>query len=113
MSGPVWDFLESLRPYRGPRLDCFWKLMEWLVDYAQSFRGEQIDRRLVADAWSVAYFTRAWALEPGGMIRRNKLITNADLDLLRKWLDAFESTVFRLLEGASIARSLGHFGSYL
>jgi hypothetical protein len=49
----------------------------------------------------LSYFPRLWALAPGGMLRRNHLISDEDMNTLARFLDHFDVTVARLLDGAT------------
>lgn len=71
--------------------------------------GETLDRDVVADLWGIVHLGRAWALAPGGMLRRNGLITEDDQERLESWLETISYAVFVLLDGAGEEEA---FGSY-
>src|SRR3954452_18791548 len=87
---PTWrgGCLGSLRPYGGSLNEGnFHAVMAALVGVAPHLRGEaRVDREVVSALWSLCALARLWALEPGGMLRRNGLISDADQARLAEWL---------------------------
>lgn len=99
-TGEPQTFLGGLRPYRGrlPRRQ-FHNMMAALRVLGHSLgAGGTVDRELVSALWSLTELTRLWALEEDGMLRRNKLISDADLAVLRRWHGMLAYAVMILLE---------------
>lgn len=96
-------FLGSLRPYRGHLLDeNFREVMSAIEVISGELSGSpEVDRLLLRSLWTLTYLARTWALEPGSMLRRNPLISNADLAKLAGWVDAIEYRFFCALDGAA------------
>ena len=95
-------FLEMLRPYRGLRDDVLTELSACLRAAAPRFTGKDVSRELVSALWAISYFGRFWALDPHGMLRRNHLISDADLARLAQFLGHFDFAVALLLDGVDV-----------
>jgi len=93
------SFLEMLRPYRGVRDEVLRDVLAALRAASANLEAEKLPRELVSSLWAISRLGRAWALEPGGMLRRNHLISNADQGKLAAFLDRFDYAVMVLLEG--------------
>ncbi|MFA7484346.1 MAG: hypothetical protein WC314_27885 [Vulcanimicrobiota bacterium] len=61
--------------------------------------GDSVAREPLAGFLYVIGAGQAWALHPEGMLRRNKLISSEDLDLLTSWLAEFSMAFAMLIEG--------------
>jgi hypothetical protein len=93
-------FLGSLRPYTGLREENFLQVMEAIVALAPHLAGkDQFERRLVSGIWELVQRTRAWGLDPHGMIQRNKLMSPADTKRLWLWVTCLEMAIYRLFHG--------------
>ena len=96
------SFLEMLRPYRGIlREEILTDVMDCLRACAPMVGEDQLPRDLVSALWAISRLGRSWALDPGGMLRRNDVIEPADQKRLWDFLDAFDYAVMLLLEGCS------------
>lgn len=96
------SFLEMLRPYRGVvREEVLTDVMNCLRACAPMVGADQLPRDLVCALWAISRLGRSWALDPGGMLRRNDLIEPADQKRLWDFLEAFDYAVVLLLEGCS------------
>lgn len=93
-------FLEMLRPYGGLREDILIDLKGALRAAAPVFAKNEVPRELAAALWAISHLGRSWALEPGGMLRSNHLISDADLARLDEFLHQFGYAVFTLFDGA-------------
>jgi hypothetical protein len=93
-------FLDMLRPYRGLRDDVLLDVKACLRAVATRLTEPELPRELVSALWAISYFGRFWALEPDGMLRRNHLISDADLARLATFLGHFDYAVAMLLDGA-------------
>lgn len=94
------SFLHMLRPYKGLDDAILAGLSRSLRACAGRFADERVSRELVAAAWAIAYFGRALALEPDGMLRSNGLISGSDHAKLAAFIRHFEFAVMMLLSGA-------------
>ena len=94
-------FLGMLRPYHGLVERNFHEVMHALQVVAPSLQTDPtLNRNLMAALWGLCHFSRAWALEPEGMVRSNNLITEADVERLSNWLNIISYAITNLLEGA-------------
>jgi hypothetical protein len=94
------SFLHLLRPYRGLRDQVLNDVMDALRACSSRLREEPLSRELVSALWAISRLGRSWALNPGGMLRRNHLIAAADLTKLWDFLEEFDYAVMALLDGA-------------
>jgi hypothetical protein len=96
-------FLDALRPYQGVLPEqAFHDVVAALRRVAGSIRTDPIDRRvldIVLVLLDVADFT---ALDPNGMLQRNKLITVDDQRVMRRWLHVLRTILGRLVAGAEV-----------
>src|SRR5262245_47937090 len=93
-------FLEMLRPYCGLRDEVLKDVMDALRNCLPKLREERVSRELVAELWAISRLGRSWALDPGGMLRRNDLIEPADQKKLWDFLEDFDHAVFAQLDGS-------------
>lgn len=93
------SFLHMLRPYRGLRDDVLKDVMDALHACAPKLSEEQLPQGLMSALWGISHLGRSWALQPGGMLRRNNLITDEDQGKLATFLERFEYAVMMLLDG--------------
>lgn len=100
-------FLGSLRPYKG-RLDPanLHEVMAALVTLAPELERATLDREIVSALWSITHMARAWGLEPEGMLRRNGLISDKDVEMLSDWVDAISYATLSLLDGSGLEVAL-------
>ena len=93
-------FLGSLRPYRGTlNHDAFHEVVACLKAIAPTFSGDDhVDRKTVSNFWGICHLARDWGTHPDGMLRRNNLITETDVQTLVKWVDCLSYAVMMLLE---------------
>ncbi len=92
-------FLGSLRPYRGLRESNFHEVMAALRCIAPDLQGDLVDRSVLRDLWGICHMGRAWGVHPDGMLRRNQLITDADVARLEHWIECISYATFMLMEG--------------
>lgn len=113
IENPKWTggFLGSLRPFRGSLTERnFHEVMACLRVLAVDLGDrETLDRDVVADLWAIVHLGRAWALAPGGMLRRNRLITEDDRERMEAWLDTVSYAVLTLLDGAGEEEAFGGY----
>ena len=94
------SFLNMLRPYKGLQDEILADVARSLRACAERFTTEVLPRELVSAAWALSHLGRSWALEPDGMLRRNRLINEAAQAKLADFLSQFEYAVMMLLDGA-------------
>ncbi len=93
-------FLGMLRPFKGELFeDNFHELMEIIKVLKGQFGKDNIDRQVISNFWSICHFSRVWGIEQDGMLRRNSLISDNQIELLRNWTDCISCTIICLLEG--------------
>lgn len=93
-------FLGSLRPYTGLREENFLQVMEAIIGLAPHLAGKDFfERRLVSGLFELVHRTRAWGLDPHGMIQRNKLMSPAETKRLWLWVTCLEMAIYRLFHG--------------
>ncbi len=94
-------FLGSLRPYGGQLVEQnFHEVMEALRAFAPELSGEHVDREVVGALWGMCHLARAWGVEPEGMLRRNNLVSSADVETLAGWVDTLSYATMCLLDGS-------------
>ena len=94
------SFLNMLRPYKGLQDEILADVARSLRACAERFTSEALPRELVSALWALSHLGRSWALEPDGMLRRHRLITEADQAKLADFFSHFEYAVMLLLDGA-------------
>ncbi len=71
-----------------------------------------VDRELVSALWSLCELTRLWAIDEGSMLRRNDLLSEDDLALLRRWHDMICYAVMILLDAGDDAAAFHEYDRY-
>ncbi len=94
------SFLDMLRPYRGLHEEVLEDVMASLRACAPMLSEQHLPQGLMSALWGISYLARSWALNPGGMLRRNQLISEGDQSRLAAFLERFEYAIMMLLEGA-------------
>ena len=100
INDPRWEsgFLGVLRPFQGVLTDSnFHEIMECLKALSADFDSKQIGQEVVSDLWGICYTARVWALEKDGMLQRNNLLTEEQIQILDEWLDIIAYAVMNLL----------------
>ncbi|MFI5720567.1 hypothetical protein [Nocardia sp. NPDC051750] len=100
---PRWEqgFLGMLRPYKGLREENFHSVMSCLRVLAPTLQHDSLDRSAVSSLWGICHLGRTWGVCPDGMLRRNDLISAADVQRLENWIDCISYAVLCLFEGAT------------
>ena len=112
--GEPQTFLGGLRPYRGilPR-QRFHDIMAALRVLGPTLGTTSlVDRELVSALWSLCELTRLWAIDEGSMLRRNDLLAEDDLALLRRWHDMICYVVMLLLESGDVYEAFHEYDRY-
>jgi hypothetical protein len=104
-------FLGMLRPFsRELNDDNYHEVIEAIKTLADELRSEEkIDKNVISAIWGICYLTRIWAIEKDGMLRRNNLINDEQIEKLEKWIDTISYATMTILEGSD---NLIAFDSY-
>lgn len=95
------SFLNMLRPFEGIDEAVLQDVMAALDSCAPALCRESIARDLLSAIWAISRLGRLWALEPGGTLRRNALISDADVARLDAFIESFDLKVLELIAGRS------------
>jgi hypothetical protein len=95
-------FLGGLRPYVGLRAEYFHEVMACIKALAPELSQSTCDKELIAAIWGICHFGRIWGVATDGMLRRNGLISDADVMRLEAWIEQISYTTFCLLDGCDI-----------
>ncbi|OWA37133.1 hypothetical protein B9G55_03415 [Saccharibacillus sp. O16] len=107
-------FLGMLRPFDGTLIEAnFHELMDILNVLADDLEQGELDRTLISCLWSICQYARAWALEPDGMLRRNELIADEQLQQMAQWVDMISYTTMVLLEGGGREDAFWSYHEYV
>jgi hypothetical protein len=103
-------FLGMLRPFNGtlPEVN-YHEIMAALSTLADDLDYPTLDREIIAALWGICHFARAWGLEPEGMLRRNDLITPAQIEQLAAWVDSISYATCCLLDGSGRAEAFADY----
>jgi hypothetical protein len=97
-------FLGMLRPYRGLQEESFHEVMAALAALGPSLgHGQAVDRQVMGALWGICVLGQWWGVEPDGMLRRNKLISEHDVQRLTRWIRIISRAAFFLIEGSQEA----------
>lgn len=90
---PPWGFMDMLRPFRGLRREVLAEVTK-LTDLASPLlTAELVPRQLVGALWTIVQIGRLWALDKGGMLERNHLLSDEEREDLERFLDDLQITV--------------------
>lgn len=108
-------FLGSLRPYRGrPNHEAFHEVMACLKAIGPSLSSaDLVDRRVVSNVWGICHFARDWAIHPDGMLRRNGLISEADVETVECWINCISYATVILLESPDPAEAFAPYEEHM
>ncbi|RTQ50839.1 hypothetical protein EJV47_09490 [Hymenobacter gummosus] len=103
-------FLGMLRPFNGTLEEAnYHEIMAALRTLADDLDHPTIDREVVAALWGICHFARAWGLAPEGMLRRNNLISPAQIQQLETWVDSISYATCCLLDGSGPAEAFADY----
>ncbi len=92
-------FLGSLRPFQGELKESnFHELMTLIRALAGELGQDTLDRRVISCLFSICQLARAWAVEPEGMLQRNRLLSDEQTAQMERWLDMISYAVMVLLD---------------
>lgn len=107
-------YIGSLRPYIGIRHQNFHSVVEALLVVGEQLHMKpDVDRELVHAIWDLTSTARRYGIRPGGMLKRNKLISDSDAATLEEWNDIVESMALGLLQGLPPYRQIERYASYI
>ncbi|WP_276373720.1 hypothetical protein [Chryseolinea sp. H1M3-3] len=93
-------FLPSLRPFRGLNREAFANLIECLNVLKDDIKSSKtLEKELMLDLWTICHYAKAWGTDPEGMIRRNNLISAAELKEFEGWINEISYKISFWLEG--------------
>ncbi|WP_411845565.1 hypothetical protein AAFN60_18180 [Roseibacillus persicicus] len=107
-------FLGSLRPYKGT-LDenNFREVMDAMLTLrTRMMIPGKIGLEAIKDVHRILDLARHWALHPEGMLRRNNLIEEGEMDQMSEWLNIMSGTWKWILDGADDETILGQYNEY-
>lgn len=94
-------FLGMLRPFSGELYEeNFHELMKILWVLKDDLQSPSIDRTIISNLYSICHYSRAWGLDPGGMLQSNNLLTPPQIEQLWNWTDTISYCISCLLEGS-------------
>ncbi|MFD2942250.1 hypothetical protein [Flavobacterium notoginsengisoli] len=94
-------FLGQLRPFKGIlHEENYHLIMKSLKFLAPEMEKGSVDKRIINSLWGICHLGRMWAVQPEGMLRRNNLITEDQIQQIDNWLTDISYTVSCLLDGA-------------
>ena len=73
--------------------------MESLRVVAPSLQGDVVPREVVSSLLSICHLGRAWGVHPDGMLRRNGLISDTDVERLDGWIETISYAAMCVLDG--------------
>lgn len=92
-------FVGSLRPCTGLREENFHGVMKALRVLAPELQSQFVDREVVSALWGICHFGRAWGIDRDGMLRRNSLISDEDVERLEHWVQTISYATAMVLDG--------------
>ena len=109
----ISGFLGSLRPYQGLNEGNFHAVMEAITALAPYFQQKMlVDKEIISALWAICSLGRAWGVEPEGMLRRNRLITDQGAKRLAQWVECISWAVSTLLGGSDLDTALEPYRAY-
>lgn len=92
--------LPSLRPFKGLNVAAFNNLMECLNVLKEDIKqSETLNKELILNLWTICHYSKAWGIDPQGMLRSNNLISDEELKELTNWIYIISYRISFWLEG--------------
>lgn len=97
-------FLGMLRPFSGELIEAnYHEIMQAIKTLADELEAEgKIDKEIISALWGICHLGRAWGLHPDGMLRRNNLILQEQIQKLEGWIEDISYATMSLLDGSGI-----------
>ena len=82
-------FIGMLRPYKGYLIEeNYTEIIEVIkVLLPEITKGEFIEKEIICQILAICYFTSNWGINKDGMLRRNGLLSNEDVEKLQLWIE--------------------------
>lgn len=97
----VTGFIGSLRPYEGKlNAENFNEIISALEVLEPELEKSFVDRDIIRPLWAICDTCRRWAIQPNGMLRTNRIISDAEAATLNDWIDCISGKVLKLLRGS-------------
>lgn len=110
----VKGFLGMLRPFSGQLYDeNFHELITILKILKQEFRNDKSDRQIISSFWGICHFSNAWGFYREGMLKRNNLLSDKQIEQLVTWVDCISYVVMGLLDGMNDEQAFEPYEIYL
>lgn len=95
-------FLGMLRPFSGELIEeNYHEVVKAIQILADDLRDhKKIDREVISAVWGICHLTRSWAIDPKGMLQRNKLIKKEQIEKLEKWVESISYATMMILDGS-------------
>ena len=108
-------FLGSLRPYRGKlNHDSFMEVMACIKALGPQISLEtHVRRSIISNLWGICHLARDWATHPDGMLRRNNLISEADIEIMTQWINCISYATMMFLDAQEPATAFTKFEDYV
>ena len=108
-------FLGSLRPYRGSlNRNAFIEVMACLKSIGPELSTETlVHRKTISNLWGICHLSRDWATHPNGMLRRNNLISDADIKTIEHWIDCISYATMMFLDCQDPTAAFAQYEDYV
>jgi hypothetical protein len=94
-------FVGMLKPFTGELYENnFHEVMQAIQVLKPVLKGNLIGRDIIASLWTICHCGRFWGVEEGGVLRRNKLMTDKQVVQLTDWVETISIEVMLILEGS-------------
>lgn len=93
-------FIGCLRPWSGLRDENYREVMIAILSLRESLAGADCwPTELIGGIMGITRMAHCWALDSNGMLQRNNLISDLELNKLRSWVNRIESVTEQILMG--------------
>jgi len=90
-----------LRPFTGELVENnYHEIMEITRVLQSNLEAKDINSEIISALWNICYLSRIWGLEESGMLRRNNLISDHQVEELSDWINNISYAVMMLMDGA-------------
>jgi hypothetical protein len=103
-------FLGMLRHLTGALIeDNYHDIMKAIRVLHVELTNKRLDSEIMASLWTICHLGRMWAIDKNGMLRRNNLISQEQIELVDEWISSISYTVFCLLDGAGVDEAFNEY----